>query len=149
MPCRGFLFFCVRRKETKEDRITSKHSTKNFSIHTPLSLPVGLLFFCVRRKVAKEERIYISAIPQKQTASYRQPRNIPDGGLLFFCVRRKEAKEDHIYISANSQKQTAAYRYPLTTQNFLPNMRFSGGSGGGLFPGKSLLPPYRHLPPTP
>ena len=73
MPCRGFLFFCVRRKETKEDRITSKHSTKNFSIHTPLSLTAGLLFFCVRRKVAKEERIYISANPRKQTTAYRYP----------------------------------------------------------------------------
>jgi len=145
-PAGGLLFFCVRRKEAKEDRICSQVSKQKETTANRQPLPAQKTLPHIRfsggcgRGLFPGKSLLPPAPPQPVPAVY------PAGGLLFSCVRRKEAKEDRICSQISKQKETTAHRQSLSAQNIYAHMRFSGGSGRGLFPGKSLLPP---APPQP
>jgi len=135
----------------------------SFSCLSPLHVVAagpagGLLFFCVRRKEAKEDHICVQGMTQKKGLSQNgssfsclPPLHVvaagPAGGLLFFCVRRKEAKEDHICVQGMTQKKELSQNGSFFLHIIpLLHIRFSGGCGRGLFPGKSLLPPSQPSP---
>jgi len=68
-------------------------------------------------------------------------------GAFFSSVSEEKKQKKTAFIHKLAyKKETTANRQFLPAHNTFIHIRFSGGSGRGLFPGKSLLPP---VPPKP
>jgi len=84
--------------------------------------------------------------PANTRHGLRPPQALPGAFFSSVSEEKKQKKTAFVHKLAckKSPPQTGS---PFSEQNNLPYIRFSGGSGRGLFPGKSLLPPYRHNSP--
>jgi len=66
----------------------------------------------------------------------------PLPGAFFSSASEEKKQKKTAYVHKSAcKKETTANGQSLFEHNILPHMRFSGGCGRGLFPGKSLLPP--------
>jgi len=145
-PAGAFFSSVSEEKKQKKTAFVLQPACKKETAAYRQSLPVHNTLSHMRFSGGSGRELF----PGKSLLPPIPPRPVyaatPAGGLLFFCVRRKEAKEDRICIQVGTQKETTANRQSLSVHNTLPHMRFSGGSGRGLFPGKSLLPPIPQRP---
>ncbi|MBE5779622.1 MAG: hypothetical protein E7331_09885 [Clostridiales bacterium] len=125
----------------------SRHSTP------PQQALPGAFFSSVSEEKKQKKTAYAAKLANKkkppQTGSpflSKPPQLAPAAKALpgaFFSSVSEEKKQKKTAYAAKvgKQKETTANRQSLPEQMTLPHMRFSGGCGRGLFPGKSLLPP--------
>jgi len=143
-PAGGLLFFCVRRKEAKEDRIgvVSARKKRPPQSGSPMSkqniLPKYTLFGRVREGAFPGEK--------PSPANTANPPFFLPGAFFSSVSEEKKQKKTALALYQPEKRDRRKAAAPCPNKTFFPNIRFSGGCGRGLFPGKSLLPP---TPPTP
>jgi len=140
VPAGGLLFFCVRRKEAKEDRILHKPYHKKGLPHTGSPFLKQKILSHIRFSGGCGRGLFPGKSLLPPAPLLHVPAVVPAGGLLFFCVRRKEAKEDRICTQVSVQKETTANRQSLfrTKQSSLYTL--FGRVREGAFPGEKPSP---------
>jgi len=137
-PAGGLLFFCVRRKEAKEDRIgvVSARKKRPPQSGSPMSkqniLPKYTLFGRVREGAFPGEK--------PSPANTANPPFFLPGAFFSSVSEEKKQKKTALALYQPEKRDRRKAAAPCPNKTFFPNIRFSGGCGRGLFPGKSLLP---------
>ena len=153
-PAGGLLFFCVRRKEAKEDRICFAASMQKRDCRLP-AVP-----FCTNHPspYALFGWVREGAFPGEKpspanTATACARRNPCRGPSFLLCQKKRSKRRPHLFCSQHAKK-----RLPLTGSPFLcitpyPICAFRVGPGGGFSRGKAssrmylISKPASHHPP--
>ena len=139
-PAGGLLFFCVRRKEAKEDRICTQVSVQKETTANRQSLfrtkqsSLYTLFGRVREGAFPGEK------PSPASAATARPRSRPCRGPSFLLCQKKRSKRRPHITQTISQKRTTAYRQShLHTKHPFPYTLF-GRVREKAFPGEKPSP---------
>jgi len=83
---------------------------------------------------------FLHIVPFRRLSQLVPATSLP--GAFFSSVSEEKKQKKTAFVQIQStKKETTANRQFLPAHNTFIHIRFSGGCGRGLFPGKSLLPP--------